>query len=155
MSEWATGIESPITMTFGPAAAEHALYYATWAGSGHQIRRITYTGADRAGYPRPKGASPLRVSLVPAYAACAAPNRTHGPPLAHPSCNPPAQTSQQLTVGTPDANGAPASSMGSARLACGPGDPATGTDEADVAVVVKLPTCAAAPAWATTRGSWD
>ena len=51
VSEWATGIESPITMTFGPTAGAHALYYVTWAGSGHQVRRITYAGADRAGYP--------------------------------------------------------------------------------------------------------
>ena len=32
----------------------------------------------------------MRASLVPAYAACSrgSANRTHGPPLAHPSCNP-------------------------------------------------------------------
>ena len=36
-------------------------------------------------YPRPRGASPLRVSLVPAYQACTAPNRTHGSPLSFPS----------------------------------------------------------------------
>ena len=41
---------------------------------------------------------------------CTSPNRTHGPPLAFPSCNPPVQTSSFLTVGTPDANGAPANS---------------------------------------------
>ena len=35
---------------------------------------------DQAGYVRPKGATPFRASLVPAYAACAAPNRTHGAP---------------------------------------------------------------------------
>ena len=34
------------------------------------------------GYPRPKGATPLSVPLVPAYRACTNPNRTHGPPLA-------------------------------------------------------------------------
>ena len=43
----------------------------------------------QATHPRPVGASPARMSLVPAYAPCAAPNRTHGPPLAFPSCNPP------------------------------------------------------------------
>ena len=102
------------------------------------MRRITYSGADRAGYPRPAGASPLRASLVPAYAACAAPNRTHGPPLAHPACNPPAPTSQQLTVGTPDANGQPVSSVGFVRLGVQPGDPATGGDQADAAVVVRV-----------------
>ena len=42
------------------------------------------------GYPRPAGAAPLRVSLVPTYASCTAPNREHGPPLAFGSCNPPA-----------------------------------------------------------------
>ena len=44
-----------------------------------------------SGYPRPKGASPMRGSLVPAYEPCTAPNRTHGPPLAFPSCAPPAR----------------------------------------------------------------
>ena len=40
------------------------------------------------GHARPKGATPLRVALVPAYSACASPNRTHGPPLAFPSVQP-------------------------------------------------------------------
>ena len=62
---------------------------------------------------RPKGATPLRASLVPAYKACAAPgNRTHGAPLAFPSCAPPVQASNSLTLGTPDANGAAANSVG-------------------------------------------
>ena len=72
--------------------------------------------APIAGYPRPKGASPLRVSLVPAYEACASPNRTHGPSLAQPSCNPPTQRSSVLTVGTPDANGFTALSLSSVRF---------------------------------------
>jgi hypothetical protein len=65
---------------------------------------------------RPKGASPLRASLVPSFKACATPNRTHGAPLAFPSCNPPVQSSNFLTVGTPDANGAGANSVGSILL---------------------------------------
>jgi hypothetical protein len=65
-----------------------------------------------ATHVRPKGATPLRASLVPAYKACTAPNRTHGAPLAFPSCNPPVQTSNFLTVGSPDANGAGANSVG-------------------------------------------
>ena len=68
------------------------------------------------GYPRPKSASPLRVSLVPAYAECTAPNRSHGPPLGFGSCSPPSQTSPNLTVGTPDANGAGANSVGHLQL---------------------------------------
>ena len=64
-------------------------------------------------YPRPRGATPLRVSLVPAFGACTAPNRQHGGPLSFGSCAPPAAQSPYLTVGTPDANGAAANSVGS------------------------------------------
>jgi hypothetical protein len=66
-----------------------------------------------ASYPRPKGATPTRVSLTPAYKACTAANRTHNAPLSIPSCNPPQPTSRFLTVGTPDANGLTANSIGS------------------------------------------
>jgi len=69
-----------------------------------------------ASHPRPKGASPLRLSLVPAFKQCTSPNGTHGSPLAFPSCNPPMQASNFLTVGTPDANGAGAHSVGSVTL---------------------------------------
>ena len=72
--------------------------------------------AASATHPRPVGASPLRASMVPAYNACAAPNRTHGPPLAFPSCNPPVQSSTSLTIGSPDANGAGANSVGFIKL---------------------------------------
>jgi hypothetical protein len=69
---------------------------------------------------RPKGASPLRASLVPAYKFCGAggltPNRTHGGPIVAPSCNPPVQTSGSLTLGSPDANGAGANSIGAILL---------------------------------------
>ena len=75
------------------------------------------TTVDTAvGYPRPKGATPLREPLVIAYAPCTSPNRTHGPPLASPSCNPPVRASNYLTVGTPDANGATANASGSVRF---------------------------------------
>jgi hypothetical protein len=65
-----------------------------------------------ATHVRPKGASPFRASMVPAFKQCTAPNRTHGAPLAFPSCNPPVQTSNFLTIGSPDANGAGANSSG-------------------------------------------
>ena len=65
---------------------------------------------------RPKGATPLRASLVPSFKACGTPNRTHGAPLAFPSCNPPVQSSNFLTVGTPDNNGAASNSIGSILL---------------------------------------
>jgi hypothetical protein len=76
-----------------------------------------------ASHPRPRGATPIRVSLVPAYEQCTAPNRTHGAPLAFPSCTPPVQSSNYLTIGTPDANGAPAKSEGHALLKVVPGSP--------------------------------
>ncbi len=69
-----------------------------------------------ASHVRPRGATPTRISLVPAYAQCTAPNTTHGAPLAFPSCRPPVQASGFLTVGTPDANGAPAGSVASVFL---------------------------------------
>jgi hypothetical protein len=65
-----------------------------------------------ATHPRPRGATPFRAPLVPAFKACASPNRTHGTPLAFPSCNPPVQTSNFLTIGSPDANGAGANAQG-------------------------------------------
>ena len=76
--------------------------------------------AANAAHPRPKGATPISVSMVPAYNACAAPNRTHGPPLAFPSCNPPVQSSNSLTIGSPDANGAAANAVASIRSPCSP-----------------------------------
>jgi hypothetical protein len=77
---------------------------------------LLMAASAQATHPRPKGASPVYMSLVPAYAACGAANRTHGPPLAFASCNPPAQTSAQATLGTPDAFGGAANSTGHLRL---------------------------------------
>ena len=75
-----------------------------------------------AGYVRPKGATPVRVSLVPAFVPCASPNRTHGAPLSHGSCAPPAQASSLLTVGTSDANGVAAQAIASVQLTALSGD---------------------------------
>jgi WD40-like Beta Propeller Repeat len=85
------------------------------------------------GYPRPKGASPIYASLVPAYPRCTVPDRIHGPPLAFPSCSHPAQTSPNLTVGTPDANGAPANSIGALRMEVAAGAPGP-PDDSDVKI---------------------
>jgi hypothetical protein len=86
-----------------------------------------------ATHPRPKGATPFRVSIVPSFTQCTAPNRTHGPPLAFPSCNPPTQTSSSLTVGSPDANGAAANGEAYVKLEVlvgAPGPP----DDSDVII---------------------
>jgi hypothetical protein len=75
------------------------------------------------GFARPKGATPVLFALVPAYQQCTGPgNRTHGPPFADPACNPPAQTSGVLTVGTGDANGFTPQSSSTARYNVAPGD---------------------------------
>jgi hypothetical protein len=87
-----------------------------------------------ATHARPKAASPIVLSMVPAYNPCAAPNRQHGPPLAFPSCNPPVQSSNSITVGTPDANGAGANSTGSIRIAVIQGAPGP-PDDSDVKLV--------------------
>jgi hypothetical protein len=85
------------------------------------------------GYPRPKGAGPLAASLVPAYQQCTNPNSSHGAPLSYPSCG--ARTeSPNLTIGTPDNNGAAANFIGSVRLRVRADKPATPADEADVLI---------------------
>ena len=84
-----------------------------------------------SGYPAPRGAGPMYVSLVPAYQACTASNRSHGSPLAFPSCAPPALASPNLTVGVGDGTPPVARSIASLRLAVHPG--ASGPpDDSDV-----------------------
>ena len=107
-----------------------------------------------ATHPRPKSASPVTVSLVPAYNQCTAPNRTHGPPLAFPSCNPPSQTSTKLTVGSPDANGAAANSVAFIKIKVLVGVPGPPDDSdvlltsqsSDVRCIAAGPACGAANA---------
>jgi FG-GAP-like repeat len=97
-------------------------------------------------YPRPKGATPMVVSLVPAYNACTTPNNTHGAPLSFGSCSSPSWTSQTLTVGTPDANGAAANSVASVRfdVKASPADVAIKTSVSDVrCIFANLTTCGA------------
>jgi WD40-like Beta Propeller Repeat len=89
-------------------------------------------------YPRPKGASPMYISLVPAFARCTTPDRSHGSPLSFGSCAPPVQSSSELTVGAPDANGKPVKSIGYATLSTRAGNPSTPVDEADVRLGVTV-----------------
>jgi len=77
---------------------------------------LIVSSVANATHPRPKGATPFYASIVPAQTACTAPNRTHGPPLAFPSCNPPVATSPNLTIGSPDANGAAANAVAFTKL---------------------------------------
>jgi hypothetical protein len=99
---------------------------------------VAYESPTEAGYVRPKGASPMYVSLVPAFTPCTSANRVHAPPLNFGSCNPPAQSSGQLTIGSPDANGATANFVGFAKFKVVNGNVATAADEADVQISTSL-----------------
>jgi hypothetical protein len=74
----------------------------------------------------------VTVSLVPSFNACTSSNRRHGNGLPSASCSPAVQTSSQLTVGAPDANGNVANSSGYARFDTVPGNTGTTQDEADL-----------------------
>ena len=70
-----------------------------------------YNASAATGYARPKGASPINIRLVPAFAQCSGASpagMTHGAPLAVPSCSPPDEASNHLTIGAPDHTGTPA-----------------------------------------------
>jgi hypothetical protein len=148
---------SDLDPAFSPDGTKIAFYtdrdgnfeiYSMNAGGSGQTRLTNSPTEDRDpdwqpvpvnAYPRPKGATPMYASLVPAYAPCTAPNREHGPSLASPSCNPPVPLSDELTVGTGDANGRGANSVGSVRLGVVAGDPGTPTiDEADITIAVSI-----------------
>ncbi|MGH2979969.1 MAG: hypothetical protein ACRDLQ_10095, partial [Solirubrobacterales bacterium] len=137
-----TGGNGPFNVSFAAASSDGttAIFTTTesLATGDADSSADVYAALVRTGHARPRAASPLRVSLVPAYQPCESPNRTHGPPLAFGSCAPPQQSSQDLTVGTPDANGQPARSIGSLRLSTVVGDPSTPEDEADVRVSLSI-----------------
>ncbi len=99
---------------------------------------VTCTFVNQRGYARPKSAGPLKVSLVPAFNGCTAPNRMHGPSLEYASCNPPSMSSPHLTIGTPDVNGQGANMTGSIAFRILIGNPATPQDEADVTITANV-----------------
>ena len=90
------------------------------------------------GYARPRGASPMRVSLVPAYNQCTSPNRTHGAPLSSGSCAPPVQSSNFLTMGTPESNGLAANGTGVVSLIAVVGNSSNTTDDADLRLALNV-----------------
>lgn len=97
-----------------------------------------YMSTDTIGYPRPRGATPFQMPLVIAYRDCTSANRTHGAPLAYPSCSPPVPASDWLRVGTPDANGLGVKSIGSVLLTTVVGNPSTTANEADVRLYLSV-----------------
>ena len=114
-------------------------------GSG-QTRVTTNTFLDAhpswqpvpVGYARPKATRVHQnYPLVPAYRECTSPNRTHGPPLEHPSCTP-VQASPLLTAGTPDANGKRTDWASSLHVKTIAGDPSTPEDEAEIKFTTRI-----------------
>ena len=119
-------------------------------GQGRQ-RRLCPQG--QVLYPQTERATPLRVSLVPAFNSCGAPTPdATARRLAFPSCNPPAQSSGFLTVGSPTRTIGGQLRSARGRVHRVPGNPSTPADEADVNVTVNVRTCATRPASPTTPG---
>jgi hypothetical protein len=121
----------------GPSADDNgAVVWTGWDGS--KLRVQSSRRRDVVGYVRPKGATPMLVSLVPAYGACSSTNRQHTIAPAVGSCNPPARSSSVLTTGTADANSFPANMAASARLDVDVGDETNAVDDADVKLAVSI-----------------
>jgi beta-propeller repeat-containing protein len=115
-----------------------AAFDETFNGTGDAF--VTKFDVSPVGYARPKSATPTIVRLVPAYKPCSVGTSVHGAPLLAPSCSPPVQSSDYLTVGTPDSNGKIANSTGYVQLQVvgeSPINPNNG-DQADVRITVQL-----------------
>jgi len=132
---WKLAIDAPSQAD----ATGQGQVFVSWSDGGTQEHQITtplanttYRASFTRNYVRPRGATPFRVPLVPAYAKCTSPNDTHGEPLAYGSCSPPTQASSYATVGTPDANGGFARSVGFVQFRAVQGKSSTPQDEADV-----------------------
>jgi PKD repeat protein len=152
---WGLGVNAPDQSD----SAGGPLTFAAWSDGGARMHTITtpaapatYVTTFTQPHARPKGASPLRGSMVVAYDACTSPDRLHGPPLASPSCSGPTPSSDHLTVGTADSNGRPTEFTGSVRLVAITGDPATTADEADVTLRVTAEDVLTRPALADYAG---
>jgi hypothetical protein len=124
----------------------HEIYVMNADGT-NQTRITNDSGWDAApdwqplpvnSFVRPKNALKSRFPLVPAFNQCTSPNRTHGPPLVNPSCNPPVQSSPRLTIGSPDVNGKSANFSGFVRYSAVAGNAGTPADEADIVIQVQV-----------------
>jgi hypothetical protein len=135
-------VPTELPATFGRASADGTrVVFETaqsLAATDTDTAQDVYAAGVNASYPRPRGATPFRVPLVPAFQACTSANSSHGAPLAFPSCKPPTQASSFLTVGTPDANGTGTNSTGSVTFNAVAGNANTPADEADMKILVSL-----------------
>jgi Tol biopolymer transport system component len=88
------------------------------------------------GYIRPAASVHTRYGLVPAFNDCQSSNGVNANQL--PSCVPPTQSSDYLTIGTPDVNGQQSKSSAYAKLDTVIGIPSTPADEADMNINVSV-----------------
>jgi len=150
---------TPSNREFSPAWSPDGTQIAFADETGESIDKVDADGSERqtlisypgiasldwqplpvstpSAYARPKSANRVQVSLVPAFNACTAPNREHGPPLAFGSCAPPAPGSSHLTAGVGDGHPAPARSSGFVRLKVRRGVPG-GEDDTTARLRVSL-----------------
>jgi len=106
--------------------------YEPSGSGGLQADELDWQPIPYAGFPRPKAAAAVKVSLVPAYNSCSSPNRQHGPPLDSPSCNPPTPVSTAITTSAPSGSDN-ANLVGSFTLRSMPGIPGS-PDDSDMIV---------------------
>jgi uncharacterized repeat protein (TIGR01451 family) len=99
------------------------------ADNGHTVSTTVNAAPN---YPRPGGASPLRVPLVLAFNECLPTNQNsnHVAPLALDSCRQPTRESSLLTMANTGVG------QGMARMTVRPGNASTPADEADVDIEV-------------------
>ena len=124
------------------------------AFAGAALVMLAVASLASAGHVRPEGATPMRISFVPAYKVCpvGSATGTHGTPLAAPSCSPPVAESGSLTTGEFNVNGAPAQMNAFGRLTVvlgTPNDVKIEVDINDVRCLAGTANCATANAAGT------
>ena len=127
-------------------AADQGQTFVSWSDGGAQRHTITTPASahhlHRALHHRVRAARRRRAAAGAAGARIPAMRERPTAPTARrstqPSCRPAVQASAYTTVGTPDANGFPARSTGSARFTVLRGEPTTPANEADVRIEVSI-----------------
>jgi TolB protein len=135
---WSPEIPSPGSMNMitytrlSPAGTlnDVEIYTVNQDGTGNMLAAARPSFVDRrsdwqpvrAAQVRPLAATPMYLTLVPAFNECTSPTTTHEPPLSLASCVPARASNSDLTVGEPQVNGKSPNSVGSVRISAIPGD---------------------------------